>query len=379
MSAGKPHYRCSECAAEYELDPWLLVCPACTLSQRENFPLRGVLDVVGSLSEKLEANLDGWLPVSKSSLPSFPVGNTPMWAPEGLRRICSFPKLYLKDDTLNPSGSLKDRASWLVAGMARQHGIREVFVASTGNAGASLAAVASAADLRAKIFIPKTTDPAKRAQARIHGAEVIEVDGNYDDAYRESLSLAEKQIALCRNTALNPLTIEGKKTVSLEIYLQLNRTVPDYVFVPTGDGVILSGVYKGFEDLIESGLTDRMPVIVAVQVHGSRAIFDAWKTGSFNEKPVRASTIAESLAVDTPKNGYHALQKLKRHKGRVLKTTDEEAKYAQSFLAKNSGLYAEPSAAVAFAGFLSFREEMSDDSTAVVLLTGHGLKSTNPN
>jgi len=310
--------------------------------------------------------------VEKEFFPPIPVGNTPLWKPVKLREQTGFASLYLKDDTLNPTGSLKDRASFLVAAFARKYGVRDVVVASTGNAASSMAGIGAAAGLNVRIFIPASAPKAKMVQALQYGADVTLVDGTYDKAFDMSIEYTEKHGGLNRNTAFNPMTIEGKKTAALEVFAQLKK-MPDYVFVPTGDGVILSGVYKGFKDIINAGLADKMPVIYAAQAEGSSALCRALKNGDFG-KPVASSTVADSIAVEVPRGGYYALKALKEYGGRCVTVSDNEIIKAQSELAAVSGLFAEPSSSAAYAGFLKVKGDLPADSTVVLLITGSGLK-----
>ena len=280
-------YVCSECGREYAITPELMVCPSCSREQRSDRPLRGVLEVglVGTLDGPWDV-LD-LLPVERRFFPAIPVGGTPLWAPQNLRDELGYPHLFIKDDTLNPTASLKDRASFLVAAFARKHGIRDIVVASTGNAASSMAGVGAAAGLQVTLFVPKTAPRAKLVQSLQYGARVVPVDGNYDRAFELSLEYSRARGYLSRNTAYNPLTIEGKKTAALEIYRQLGRA-PDYVVVPVGDGVILAGVYKGFRDLRQLGLIDRVPVIYAAQAEGSSGITRAFQLGRFRRDVLRA-------------------------------------------------------------------------------------------
>ncbi len=195
---------------------------------------------------------------------------------------------------------------------------------------------------------------------------------------------------LSRNTAYNPLTIEGKKTASFEIARDLATAkrqraqtcalcprrpaylAPDHVFVPTGDGVIIAGVIRGFEDLVKLGWIERMPTVWAAQAEGSCAIARALETGIFEPRP--SSTIADSISVDIPRNGYFALDRLRRHSGRAVVVSDGEILAAQRRLSRSSGLFAEPSSACAFAGFLKVKEQLAPGTRVVVMLTGSGLK-----
>jgi threonine synthase len=335
--------------------------------------LAGRLRLDHSIPEADPRNL---LPVSHGYFPPIPVGNTPLWMPERLRAELGLDGLFLKDDTANPTGSLKDRASYLVAAFAAMHSLKDIVVASTGNAGSSMAGVGASASLNVRLYLPASAPQAKMVQALQYGAEVIRVDGTYDDAFDQSLAYVAKYGGLSRNTAHNPLTVEGKKTVALEIYLQLRASVPDVVYVPTGDGVILSGVYRGFEDLLTLGLASGVPEVVCVQAEGSAAITRALSAGGFGD-PVPSRTLADSIAVDVPRGGYFALDRLKRHGGRCVTVSDQAILEAQRRLSGRSGLFAEPAAAAAFAGLLADLEAGRGPKRrdrAVVLLTGSGLK-----
>ncbi len=371
-------YICSQCGKRFEISPEYLLCPDCAQEQQPDKPLCGILEVAydGKLPDRFESY--DLLCVEKRFFPPIPVGNTPLWGPERLRKRTGFPRLYLKDDTVNPTGSLKDRASFLVAAFAVRHGIKRIVVASTGNAASSMAGVGAAAGLAVTIFLPESAPKAKRAQAFQYGADIRRISGTYDKAYEESLSLAGQPQVLSRNTAYNPLTIEGKKTVALEMVLQLRaiepaRAFPHHIFVPTGDGVILSGVYKGLQDLLQFGIIDEMPHIVVVQAEGSCAITRALSSGDFSA-PVDSDTMADSISVDVPKAGYYALDKLRRYNGTCVTVSDEAILSAQKELSSMSGLFAEPAAAASYAGFLAFKKELPRGESVVLLITGNGLK-----
>lgn len=400
MSAGreavmKYSYACIECGRSYTIEPDRYLCDDCAPKQTPDQPLRGQLElrITGDAPGDWEAlrnlgknpRLDlsipfadtrGLLPVPVEFFPPIPVGETPLWEPRRLREELGLEGLYLKDDTANPTGSLKDRASYLIAAFAAQHGLKDIIVASTGNAGSSMAGVAAAAGLNVRLYLPTSAPPAKIVQAMQYGANVIRVEGSYDDAFDQSLAYVTEHGGLSRNTAHNPLTVEGKKTVSLEIFRQLRASMPDLVYVPTGDGVILSGVYKGFEDLVTLGLADKVPEVVCVQAEGSAALTRALAAGRF-EAPQTAKTIADSISVDVPRGGLYALGRLQRHGGRCVTVSDDAIVAAQKRLSSSSGLFAEPAASAAFAGLLADIDTgrgPGKKDRAVVLLTGNGLK-----
>ncbi len=316
-----------------------------------------------------------FLPLPVTHAAAYPVGGTPLVSPERLRKNTGYRRLFLKLDNLNPSGSLKDRASLLVCEQAKQHGIDTVTLASTGNAGASMACAGAACGLTVVLFVPGVAPRAKLLQSLMYGAQVVPVRGTYDDAFSLSIGYTRAFGGINRNTGYNPFTIEGKKTVSIELYNQLGCRVPDVVYVPVGDGVIISGVCKGFADLVQAGLAQRLPVVVAVQAEGSNAI-----ARSFRERRelvlARASTIADSLSVASPACGRMALAWLARTAGRAVEVTDAQISAAQAELAREAGAFVEPSSAAAWAGFLRDRGNVDPGATAVVLLTGTGFKDT---
>jgi threonine synthase len=348
-----------------------MVCPGCAAAQKSDEPVRGILEV--ALEGKTTADFDvhDLLPVARSYFPAIPVGNTPLWEPERLRRDLGFPGLHIKDDGVNPTFSFKDRASYLVSAFARSFGINEIVLASTGNAGSSMAGIGAAAGQNITIFLPETAPEAKIVQALQYGATVHKVRGNYDLAYDFSLEYSRLKGGMNRNTAYNPMTIEGKKTVSLEVYQQLGEA-PDYVFVSTGDGCILAGVLKGFRDLHQLGLIGKVPEVYSVQAETSDALFRAQRLGTFENRPT--STVADSICVDVPRNGYHALKLIGDLKGRVIRVSDQQILNAQHELAAGAGLFSEPAGAAAYAGFLSVKEDLDPEAKVVVLATGNGLK-----
>lgn len=371
-------YRCHACGATYELVVGRYLCDICVKQQQPERPLAGVLEVEWE-GEADPRSLP--LPIERQWFAPIPVGHTPLWSPTRLREEFGAPHLWLKDDTCNPSGSFKDRASWLVAAFAAKHGVNEIVLASTGNAASSMAAVGAAAGLRIKVFLPAKAPLAKRIQVLQYGAELIPVDGTYDQAFDLSLDYSKRTGSLSRNTAYNPLTIEGKKTVAFEIVNDLvsaGARAPDHVFVPVGDGVILAGVYRGFENLLKLGRIRKIPTVWACQARGSSAIaraFASTLTGNdaFGE-PLPSSTLADSISVDVPRNGLHALAKLKKYAGKAVTVSDEEILVAQKTLASRTGLFAEPSSSTAFAAWLKVRESIAADETCVLLITGSGLK-----
>ena len=347
---------------------------------------RGVLEVVlDALPSRWPAApacnaefLRAFLPIPSSEfLPPIAVGGTPLLEVPGLRRALGMRHLWVKDDTRNPSGSTKDRASLLVVAKAREYGCKTIAAASTGNAATALACIAAASGVHAVVFVPATTPEAKLVQMLSYGAQVLPVQGTYDDAFELCLAACREFGWYNRNTALNPFTIEGKKTAALEIAASLAPECPDVVLVPTGDGVILSGVAKGFADLKRCGLIRCVPRLIAVQPEGSAAIVHALRKGADTITPVaNAASVADSLTVQAPRNALQCLRVIRGSGGGGVAVSDEAIIRSIAELARLTGVFAEPAGAAVLAGLHAAMEQgiVRRDERVVLLVTGSGLK-----
>ncbi|MEI6308952.1 MAG: threonine synthase [bacterium] len=316
------------------------------------------------------------LPVEPDSpRPPLAVGWTPLYLVERLRHTLNLPGLFVKDDGRNPTASLKDRASAVGIVKALERGAREVTCASTGNAASSWAGAAASLGLKSYIFVPQTAPQGKLAQLLVFGATIFPVTGTYDQAFDLAIEATARFGWYNRNTAYNPYLVEGKKTVALEIAEQLGWEVPDKVFVSVGDGCILSGVFKGFADLLALGWIERMPQVIGVQAEGSSAIEQAWRTDT-PLQPSPAVTIADSISVSLPRNGIMALRDLERWDGRMLTVTDEEILDAMRLLGRETGIFGEPAGVTGLAGMLKARDlDLLDQKERIVaIVTGNGLK-----
>lgn len=305
------------------------------------------------------------------------IGGTPLLEARNLGKTLGLERLRLKDDTRNPSASLKDRATLSVLLAAQERGHKTVATASTGNAAASLAALSARMNMEAIVFAPKSAPPAKLNQIKSHGARLYLVDGDYDYTYDLCQAAVRKFGWYSRSTGNNPYCAEGKKTVAFEIAEQLLWQAPDFVFVPTGDGSILGSTHKGFRELRELGWIDRLPRLVAVQAEGSCAVVDAWEMNR-NILPVKSETLADSISVDYPRDGERALRAIKESDGFGLRVSDEEIVEAMNLLARSEGVFAEPAAAASVAGLKrAFAEDLLPaEALTVALITGHGLKDS---
>jgi len=375
----KFYYRCTDCGAKYASDLIRYLCPRCESEQVSGEFQAGALETIldpeylASLKKQPVISPADFLVYQLPNAAAYPVGDTPLVAPDNLRKRYGFPNLFLKNDGANPSGSLKDRASALVAAQALHYNEKTIVLASTGNAGSAMACAGAALGLKVILFVPATAPKAKLMQSVLYGATVIPIRGTYDDAFKLSIEYTQRFGGINRNTAYNPLTIEGKKTVSIEIFNQLGRNAPDVVFVPVGDGVIYAGVYKGFSDLLYAGLIEKMPQIVGVQSTGSNAIAQAFQSGNMLAIK-KAATNADSISVASPANGRMAVKFMRAGNGWATEVSDAEISQAQVQLCKEAGVFVEPAAAAAWAGFLKDRERLKPSQKIVVLLTGLGFK-----
>lgn len=375
-------YRCTDCGREYQRDSVRYLCPTCSAGYKPGVPLPGVLEVVfdykaiGAAFNKANPDWNLFCAVEPEFHPALKVGNTPLSSSAKFGGEVGLDCVWVKNDGLNPSGSLKDRASFLVVAEANRLNEKRIVAASTGNAASALASVCASTDREALIFVPEKAPKAKLVQMVLYGATVVPVKGTYDDAFRLSLEYTEKRGGLNRNTAYHPLTIEGKKTVSLEIYAQLGFQAPDAVVVSVGDGVILSGVHKGFVDLHRAGLIDKMPKIICVQAETSDAIHNFIQTGEYKDA-VNPSTRADSISVSCPSNAKWARRAVLETEGFSVLVSDAEILEAQAQLARATGIFAEPAAATAAAGLVKIQKgskAFAKNAKVVVLATGHGLK-----
>jgi len=384
----KYYFQCTYCGKIYQKDEIQYLCPVCDATNDDKHPPKGVLktlyhykQVVEKHGKKdlfkslLKQGFIDLLPInSLQSMGYLRVGQTPLYAIEKLENEYLNFTLLLKDDAQNPTASFKDRASVLVSAFAKENNIDTIAAASTGNAGSSLAGMCASQQQKAIIFVPSTAPLAKLTQIVMYGATIIPVDGNYDAAFDLSIQASKHFGWYNRNTAFNPFTIEGKKTVSYELFAQMQEQIPDRIFVSVGDGVIISGVYKGFEDLLQLGIIDKMPVIVAVQSEGSRNLIENINTTDW--KTIPSTTIADSISVDIPRNFYMAKDYLLKYQGEWLCVSDNEIIEASKILSKNTGIFSEPAATAAFAGMLKYKNNNQFEKTSknLVLLTGSGLK-----
>jgi threonine synthase len=383
-------YECSLCGQSYAVDEVQYTC------SKDGGNLNVVLDYdlirqqvqVEDILSQTEPSLWRYLPLLPVSdpggkgTPLRAAGWTPVFSPTRLAQKLGMAMLWVKDESRNPTASFKDRASAVVVGRAQQIKAEVVVTASTGNAGAALAGMSAAVGQRAVIFAPRTAPPAKIAQLLVYGAQVMLVDGTYDDAFDLTIQAAEEFGWYCRNTGFNPFTAEGKKTAALEIWelatkgaIQNTAGKPLTVFVSVGDGNIISGIHKGFKDLQALGWLEQMPRLIGVQADGSAAITNAYKAGNETIVPVSANTLADSISVDLPRDGVRAVRAATQTGGAYLTVPDGEILAAIAELGQ-VGIFAEPAGATAYAGLVRALQQglVHTSDPVLVINTGSGLK-----
>ena len=373
--------KCFDCGGETDATAETLSCLTCGGNQNVVYDYQYIKKAFSR--ELLLQNPDRsiWrykplLPIDQNSqLPFLQIGWTPVYQYADWAAELGIGNLIIKDDGRNPSASFKDRASAVAVVKARESGAAAITCASTGNAASSLACICASVGMPTNIFVPKTAPEAKIAQLLVFGANVLAVDGTYDQAFDLCIEASKEFGWYCRNTGFNPYTREGKKTAALELVEQLNWQIPDYVIVSMGDGNILSGLWKGFRDLYALNLIDRLPKLIGVQAEGAMPLVTAFNNNTPVE-PVPTTTFADSIAVGQPRDAVAALRALRDSKGHAVAVSDEQISSAQSLLAKRGAVFAEPAASAAFAGFLKLAEAglFKHADRVAIIITGNGLK-----
>lgn len=375
--------KCIRCGREWEAKPDITTCPACGGMLDIQYDYAAIAKEVNHTVMANRAEQSMWrymeyLPVlGKGRRPKLRVGWSPFYQADRLAQALGLRTLYIKDDGVNPTASLKDRASAMAVVKAEEAGAEIIACSSTGNAASSLAGNAAAAGFPTYIFVPSRAPKGKVSQLMIFGAHVISVKSSYEDTFRLSQQAIERYGWYNRNAAINPYLMEGKKTVALEIAEQLGWRMTDYVALSVGDGCTIAGVWKGFKDLYATGMIDRLPRLISVQAEGccplNRAIAEhkPWE-------PMEENTLADSIAVGVPRNADKALNAIRESDGVVVNVSDEEILAAAKLLGRTCGVFGEPAGVTGTAGVKKALELglISPDSSVVSIVTGNGLKDT---
>ncbi len=375
--------RCRECSRTYPVEA-LHVCDFCF------GPLEVDYDYERLAAEVDRARIEAgpqtiWryqplLPVDDPAPIDLGTGCTPLVRAERLGAELGLPHLWLKNDTANPTGSFKDRVVSVALTKARQLGFKVAACASTGNLANSVAAHAARAGMASVVFIPHDLETAKIVTTAVYGGHLVAVRGSYDDVNRLCAELTSEHPSWAFvNVNVRTYYAEGSKTLAFEVAEQLGWRAPDHVVVPVASGSQLTKVAKGFRELHQVGLLDEEPHVrvSGAQAAGCAPVATAFAEGTDAVRPVKPSTIAKSLAIGNPADGWYALDTVRRSGGALAAVTDDEILDAISLLARTEGIFAETAGGVTIASLaaLAAKGVVRPDETVVAYVTGHGLKT----
>jgi len=373
--------QCRECKKEFE-PTFKYICEDCfgPLDVKYEFP---------SVSKDTFANREHtyWryfelLPIlDKSNIVSIEAGMTPLVKAEKLGKELGLNNLYIKNDTVNPTYSFKDRPAGVAVSKAKEFGLSAVGCASTGNLASATAAHAAKGGFPCYVFAPSDIEHAKITQALSYGAKYIAVDGTYDDANRIAAQIGDSKGIGIVNINMRSYYVEGSKTLAFEVAEQLGWQVPDQLIVPVGSGAMLNAICKGFEELQSISLLDNVSGMhmIAAQPHGCAPIVDAYKKKSSEVIPVEnPDTIAKSLAIGDPGDGRYVLKRLQQYNGYAEESNNKEILDAILLLAKTEGIFTEPAGGVSVAVLKKLVEDGKIDKNdkTICYVTGNGLKAT---
>lgn len=375
--------KCRECHRTYPIEA-LHVCEFCFGPLEVSYDYEGISKAVtrekiasGPASIWRYADL---LPVDTTDYVSLGVGFTPLVKARSLGEELGLPNLWLKNDTVNPTGSFKDRVVSVALSKARELGLKVAACASTGNLANSVAAHAAWAGMESYVFIPANLEKAKIITTSIFGGNVVAIEGNYDDVNRLCAELASEEPTWAFvNVNVRAYYSEGSKTLAFEVAEQLGWKAPDHVVVPVGSGSQLTKIHKGFEELYKVGLLDEEPHVrvSGAQAEGCSPVATAFSSGHDYIRPVKPNTIAKSLAIGNPADGFYALDVVRKTGGGFGSVTDEEIIEGMSLLARTEGIFAETAGGVTVATLVKLVAEgvVKPDETVVAYITGNGLKT----
>jgi len=377
----KTFLRCRECKKEYD-STFKYICDECfgPLDVHYHFPSI-TKDIFASREQTYWRYFELLPIIDKSNIVSINAGMTPLVRAEQLGKEIGLNNLYIKNDSVNPTFSFKDRPAGVAISKAKEFGLSSVGCASTGNLASATAAHATKANLPCYIFAPSDIEHAKIAQALSYGANYISVDGTYDDANRIAAQIGDTKGVGIVNINMRSYYVEGSKTLAYEVAEQLDWKVPDQLVVPTGSGAMLNAICKGFEELETISLVDKVSEMHmnCAQPHGCAPIVNAFKSNSDDVIPVEnPDTVAKSLAIGDPGDGRYVLKRLKQYNGIAQESSNKETLDAILLLAKTEGIFTEPAGGVSIAVLKKMVEDgqIDKDETTVCYVTGNGLKAT---
>ncbi len=373
--------RCRECSREYPLAP-KHVCEFCFGPVEVTYDYEAIKKTIsreriarGPASLWRYADL---LPVDEECRVDLGAGFTPLLRADNLAKRLGLNNLYIKNDTLNPTWSFKDRVVAVASTKAREFGFSTLACASTGNLANSVAAHAARAGMEACVFIPADLEAGKVLGSAVYAPTLVAVDGNYDQVNRLCAELGDKNGWAFVNINVRPYYSEGSKTLAFEVAEQLGWRAPDHCIVPIASGSLFTKIYKGFTELAKVGLIDEPQTRMSgAQAAGCAPVATAWAAGSMNFRPVKPSTIAKSLAIGNPADGYYSLVQLKHTGGCCPAVSDEDVIEGMKLLAETEGVFAETAGGVVIASLKKLAEQgdIHPDEVTVAFITGGGLKT----
>ncbi|MDR0319014.1 MAG: threonine synthase [Nitrososphaerota archaeon] len=374
---------CISCHEKYGIDEIVYFCKKCGDILEIKIDLEKVAGAVKA-GDYRRSPLSVWryrdfMPIHEASaVVSLSEGGTGLHRSERLGEALGLTDLWVKNEGENPTGSFKDRGMTVGVTKAVELGAKHVICASTGNTSASLAAYAARAGIRCTVLIPSGKIAyGKLSQAMIHGAKVLQVKGNFDEALECVLKLAEKHRSIYLLNSINPFRIEGQKSLGYEICEQLEYNAPDRLIVPVGNAGNISAIWKGFSEFYKLGLISKLPKMTGIQAAGSAPIVKAVKSHSDKIVPiVEPETVATAIRIGAPVSWKKAINAIKESHGTAETVTDEEILDAQKLLAQIEGIFVEPASASSIAGLRKLVRSgiINKNERVVCVTTGHGLK-----
>ncbi|MBI5949255.1 MAG: threonine synthase [Chloroflexi bacterium] len=373
--------RCRECHREYPLTA-THVCEFCFGPVEVTYDYDGIRKTV--TRERIAAGpaslwrYKDFLPCGAATAIDIGAGFTPLIHAKNLGRALGLPNLYIKNDTVNPTWSFKDRVVAVASSRARELGYEKLACASTGNLANSVSAHAAAGGMEAVVFIPNDLEAGKVVGSSIYGPTLVKVRGNYDAVNRLCAELAGSYNWGFVNVNVRPYYSEGSKTLGFEVAEQLGWRAPDHCVVPIASGSLFVKIRKGFDELAKAGLIDAPKTRMSgAQATGCSPVATAWSEGSMNFRPQRPNTIAKSLAIGNPADGYYSLVQLRDTNGACAMVTDEEIVAGMKLLAETEGIFAETAGGVTVASVKQLAEQGRIDpgELTVAFITGAGFKT----
>ena len=377
------YQECINCHAIYGVDEIVYFCKNCGDILEIKIDLEKAAKVVKTGSYKNAAlsvwRYRGFMPIHESTdVVTLSEGGTGLHRSKRLGEVLGLTDLWIKNEGENPTGSFKDRGMTVGVTKAVELGAKHVICASTGNTSASLAAYAARAGIRCTVLIPSGKIAyGKLSQAMIHGAKVLQVRGNFDEALEFVLKLAEKHKSIYLLNSINPFRIEGQKSLGYEICEQIDGDVPDRLIVPVGNAGNISAIWKGFSEFYKLGVIDKLPKMTGIQAVGSAPIVKAIKSHNSKIVPVaEPETVATAIRIGAPVSWKKAINAINESHGTAETVTDEEILDAQRILAQVEGIFVEPASAASIAGLKKLVRNgvINKDERIVCVTTGHGLK-----